>query len=244
MTTSSCRFCKTKVIRNGTHPAVFCSVACKAEWQKTQKPVTKEWLVQKYSVELLSTYQIATLVNRNPKQVWHWLKGYNIPLRTVVEELEKNAYRKRVSNGEVPPTMLGKHHSDSTKQLLSVQRRGIIPSHICGKNSNLYGKYGSLNPQWKGGVTPEREKFYKTPEWKSARKVVLKRDDFKCVECAVPISSIIVGGVKTCNLCIHHIASFAEHKSLRCDPNNLVLLCRKCHYWTHSKKNSNRKYLL
>lgn len=244
MTSSSCRFCKTEILRSGKKPAIFCSIVCKSEWQKTQKPVTKDWLVQKYLIELLSTYKIAAIVHRNPKQVWHWLKGYNIPIRTVEEELDKNAYRKKVSKGEAPPTMLGKHHSDFTKQLLSIQRKGIIPTHICGKNSSLYGKFGALNPQWKGGVTPEREKISKSPEWKLARKMVIERDGFKCIECNVPISAIKIKGKKTSNLCLHHIASFAEQRSLRCDPKNLVLLCRKCHHWTHSGKNLQRKYLL
>ena len=38
---------------------------------------------------------------------------------------------------------------------------------------------------------------------------------------------------------IHHIVSFAN-KDLRTDPNNLVLLCFKCHKWVHSKANKNK----
>ena len=243
MIKSQCKYCKSEVVRNGYKPAIFCNRICKGEWQKTQKPVDKIWLEQKYLIEKLSTYEISTIVKRNPKQVWMWLKGYNIPTRTVVEELEKNAYRKKVSAGEAPAPMLGKHHSDVTKYLLSIQRQGIVPTHICGKNSYLYGKSGNLNPQWKGGITPEREKFYKTYEWKRVYKIVLKRDNFRCVNCNAPSTSVLIGKKKISNLCVHHITSF-QNKDLRCNINNLILLCRKCHYWTHSCKNTTKKYLI
>ena len=140
--------------------------------------------------------------------------------------------------------MLGKHHSEATKKLLSDQRKGIVPSWMCGKNSHLYGKVGSLNPQWKGGITPERERLYKTKEWKKIYRAVLERDKFKCVYCNTPIKPIQKGNKKVNNLCVHHIASFTEYKDLQCDVNNLVLLCRKCHYWVHSSKNVDKKYLL
>ncbi len=46
----------------------------------------------------------------------------------------------------------------------------------------------------------------------------------------------------TRHLHYHHVASFAE-EHLRADPENLVLLCKPCHDWTHSKANANRELI-
>lgn len=66
-----CSKCGVPVTRKNPKTKTFCSPACKAEWQRDQKPVGKEWLYQKYVVEGLGTRQIGALVGRNPKQVWH-----------------------------------------------------------------------------------------------------------------------------------------------------------------------------
>ena len=83
MMKSRCKWCNKEITRRGQRPGVFCNLQCKAAWQRTQKPVGRDWLYQKYVVEGLGTYRIANLVDRNPKQVWHWLKGYNIPTRSL-----------------------------------------------------------------------------------------------------------------------------------------------------------------
>ena len=85
MIESSCKQCGKTIIRRGHRAGVFCCIGCKAEWQRSQKPVDREWLYEKYVVEGLGTYRIAKLVGRNPKQVWHWLKGYDIPTRSLWE---------------------------------------------------------------------------------------------------------------------------------------------------------------
>ena len=42
---------------------------------------------------------------------------------------------------------------------------------------------------------------------------------------------------------VHHIVSFAEEE-YRVDPDNLVLLCVKCHRFVHSKKNIEREFIV
>jgi len=69
---------------------------CKAEAQRQSKPVTKEWLQQKYVAENLSTYAIAKIVNRNPKRVYEWLVDFCIPTRPV-------------SQNRLPKTSIGPH---------------------------------------------------------------------------------------------------------------------------------------
>ena len=101
-----------------------------------------------------------------------------------------------------------------------------------GESNGMYGRRGADNPRWKGGVTPERQAFYTSREWIDAIKIVWKRDQAICQRCGKKQV------YKERKFHIHHIVPFADARDLRCDPNNLVLLCHKCHSWVHSKKNN------
>jgi transposase-like protein len=94
-------------------------------------------------------------------------------------------------------------------------------------------KAGENNPAWKGGVTPERQRIYKSQEWISVVKVVYKRDKHLCQRCGSPKHPHA-----------HHIKAWANYPELRLDPNNLVTLCEDCHVWVHSKENQNREYII
>ena len=98
-----------------------------------------------------------------------------------------------------------------------------------GNANAMYGKTGAENPNWKGGVTPERQAFYCSHEWTSAVGIVWKRAKHRCQRCGRHSSP-------TGDFHIHHIVSFAVPE-LRCEPTNLALLCPPCHWWVHSKAN-------
>lgn len=102
---------------------------------------------------------------------------------------------------------------------------------LAGKQNGMYGRTGENNSNWKGGVTPERQDFYASQEWKSACAEVYKRDNATCQKC----------GAKE-KLHVHHVIGFAN-KEIRADANNLVLLCVKCHRFVHSRKNINQEYI-
>ena len=102
---------------------------------------------------------------------------------------------------------------------------------LAGEQNGMYGRTGENSSNWKGGITPERQEFYISDEWKKACSEVYKRDNAQCQRC----------GNKD-NLHVHHIVTFAN-KELRADIDNLVLLCAKCHRFVHSKKNNNREYI-
>ena len=93
----------------------------------------------------------------------------------------------------------------------------------------MYNKSGEKNPNWKGGITAERQIFYESKEWKDVLKIIWPRDKYRCQRCFMKYNGKIP-------FHIHHISSF-KNKELRCNPNNLLLLCKKCHNWVHSKKN-------
>ena len=105
-----------------------------------------------------------------------------------------------------------------------------------GENNPMFGKNGELNKNWKGGITPERHLFYVSEEWKNAVKEVFIRDKFLCVNCGQTHKD------KKHPLHVHHIVSF-QIKSLRANTDNLIILCKTCHDWVHSKKNTNKKYI-
>jgi hypothetical protein len=86
------------------------------------------------------------------------------------------------------------------------------------------------HPNWKGGITREREAYYSRVEWKEIAKTVWRRDSGTCQRCNVHQSE------KENSFNIHHIVDF-ETVELRDKLDNLVLLCRECHSFVHSKKN-------
>jgi hypothetical protein len=160
----------------------------------------KEWLNQKYTIEGLSTTEIANITNCNHRVISFWMKKHGIKGRSVSEA------RKIKKWGQY------------------------------GIENPMFGKTGDLNGNWKGGITPERQLFYISEEWKKAVKETFIRDNFICVKCGQTHKD------KYHPLHIHHVVSF-KTSELRTDINNLVILCKDCHNWVHSKKNTNKQYI-
>lgn len=106
-----------------------------------------------------------------------------------------------------------------------------------GADNPMWNKRGELNPRWLGGITPQRQAFYTSLEWKSACCIVWKRDNATCCRCGQHKND-----ARDMPFHIHHIVSFSD-KDLRAEPSNLVLLCEVCHLWVHSKKNVKNDYI-
>ena len=205
----------------------FCSLKCKTAFQRRAKPVSREWLEQKYVVEGLDCTQIAKLVGRDSKRVWEWLRNFGIPTRS------RGCNAHQLPKGREPGFKLSAEAREKIRQARI--RDGHVPYLKNGKHW-LKGVTGSGHPSWKGGITPERQAFYATKEWASARCAVYKRDKRTCQRC---------GKVKMKGdpFDIHHIVSF-ECVELRAVVSNLVLLCEGCHYWVHSKANEKGEFVL
>lgn len=210
-------------------------MACKAAWQRKQKPVTRDWLYQKYVVEGLGAPEIAQIVGRNSKRVWEWLRNEGIPTRP------RGADERQLFKSGQPSAFAGHEHTPETRAHLReiALADGRVPFDP-KIGPPLKGKRGAETPNWKGGITPERQALYSTPEWADAVKVVWERDEGRCRRCGLNSDSV---EDKRGAFHVHHIVSFQKSRELRCEPNNLVLLCKKCHRWTHGKSNTERRFL-
>ncbi len=252
----NCKWCGKPIRRS---KAVFCNLDCKAEWQRTQKPVDREWLYQKYVTEGMGTYQIAKLVHRNPKQVYHWLNGYNIPVRKRKWELTIDPTIKPYQSKEWLANeylVKGKSSSEIADEFgitvpaiiywlqeFGIPRRTISEARaikhwgLAGELNGMYGVRGEDHPGWRGGCTPDRQAVYGSPEWAEAVGKVWQRDKRTCQRCrcvCLPNGDVAFH--------IHHIVSFSV-KELRTDVKNLVLLCINCHHWVHSPENTEKEWI-
>jgi hypothetical protein len=93
-----------------------------------------------------------------------------------------------------------------------------------GAGNPMYGKRGILNKNWKGGLTPLRQRIYAKAEWGEFARQVFARD-------------------RCCRLCeskekmeIHHIDPFSQSPLLVMDIGNVLVLCRKCHKMIQGKE--------
>lgn len=109
-----------------------------------------------------------------------------------------------------------------------------------GKGNDPYwiGVTGDKHPSFKGGLTPERQAVYSSREWVDAVKIVWARDNATCQCCGKHHNTEVNRG----NFHIHHIVTF-QVKELQTDPENLVLLCKDCHKFVHSKKNVTKQFI-
>lgn len=234
---TNCDYCGKPVTRNAAlckYANVkkhFCNTECKAAFQRLSKPVTREWLEEHYVAEGLDCAQIGRMVNRDPKSVWNWLKDFGIPTRPRgASSKTKFAKGHKLGVGRTLPTESRKKISDKCKE------RGSVPYMVNGQHW-LKTVPRDQHPKWKGGITPERQAFYASPEWKRVERLVKKRDKHTCQRC---------GKVKTRGegqqFDVHHIVSFACVK-LRAAIDNLVYLCESCHYWVHGPENTERRFI-
>lgn len=191
---------------------------------------SREWLYQKYVVDGLGCPEIGELVGRDAKTIFYWLRKYEIQTRPRGHDTRQH-FKKGVA------TNLGIKHTEEARKKISEasRQRGAVPYLRNGQHYNK-GKRGAVVHNWKGGITPERQTFYRSEEWKKVAAEVWARDEGKCQRCGLDHSE----GKRKFH--IHHIANF-DNKELRARLDNLVLLCSPCHRFVHSQKNVNGEFL-
>jgi 5-methylcytosine-specific restriction endonuclease McrA len=124
-----------------------------------------------------------------------------------------------------------------------IQRRTVSESRklkhwgSVGADNPMWNRKGELNPNWKGGITTDRQAFYASQEWKDACSFVWNREKATCQRCF-----LLHDESPDMPFHIHHIVPFSD-KELRADPTNLALLCEVCHQFVHSRRNTEMEYL-
>jgi len=153
------------------------------------------------------------------------------------------------ANGGKHP-MLGKRHSEETKNRWSILRKGIEPINkgkkglwkptkeqkekhrmkLLGHKTSLETKRKISESQkkeksywWRGGLTNEP---YPVDWGQTLRRSIRERDHYTCQICNFP------QGDRAHD--VHHI----DYHKKNCDPKNLITLCHSC----HSRTNADRKY--
>lgn len=119
--------------------------------------------------------------------------------------------------------------------------KSVSPSYskrrFCSRRCAYDAASGENHRNWKGGISGERDLFFSSREWKVAQQYVWARDKRTCQRCGV----IHESGERAFE--VHHIASWAKFPELRTDVCNLILLCRGCHQWVHSRANEERQFI-
>lgn len=197
--------------------------------------LTQEELHDRYWVQGQSCVDIARDVGRDPTTVRSWMKSYGMETRGRGQDTRQHfKHGHKLCVGRLIPTDM---REKLRQARLSDGSKGLFKpngDHV------LKGRRGAEIHSWKGGVTPERQAFYASEEWKEACRSVWQRADAKCEKCGLDHRHIDRDAMK---FHVHHVASFAKHPERRADPENLKLLCAPCHRWVHSNANTENLFL-
>jgi hypothetical protein len=195
------------------------------------RPAAKQ-LAHLYTTLGLSCPDIGWLYERDAKTVHYWLRQAGIPTRG-----RGTDPAQWLKPGD-PRSFAGTKHSAETKARISASSKGRKP-YLRGGQHWLHTVPADQNPNWKGGATPERQEFYRSPEWKAACRAVWVRDNAFCRNCGKD-HRVVRGTEPTFH--VHHVWSF-QIRETRANPALMVLLCRGCHLWVHSNGNVTRAWL-
>lgn len=114
---------------------------------------------------------------------------------------------------------MGYKHSFETKNKIKVKMRGLFS--------------GKKHPNWKGGITPEKDRIRSGIEYRLWCGSVFARDNWTCQKY----------GTRGGRLVAHHLLNFSNHPELRSAINNGTTLSEKAHKEFHKKygKRNNTK---
>jgi hypothetical protein len=102
------------------------------------------------------------------------------------------------------------------------ENSAIACSNECRKFlwSNSPDRKGDRHPNWKGGISSERDKVKISKEYKEWRESVYKKDNYVCQKCNHSEGKTLQA---------HHILNYSEYPNLRFDVTNGITLCTNCH---------------
>lgn len=154
-----------------------------------------------------------------------WNKG--IPL---VEQMSKDVNNKRKIRISIG---LKRAYNDGRKKRLVGRKKTkeeLIKQSISLKRAYQEGRMlkGEKHWNWRGGITSDKKKLYKSLKYKLWRKSVFERDNYTCKKCGK------IGG----KIEADHIKRWSDYPEVVFDLNNGQTLCYKCHRIKTGKENS------
>ena len=143
--------------------------------------------------------------------------------------MDKPLLIKMYVESRLTTEQIGKSFGVSGSCIVDWLREYRIPA----RSPNEYERpRGPESPRYINGQSTLRMKLYGRREWAALRRVVVPRDKV-CRHCGQPKIKVV----------LHHIKSWSGFPESRLDPDNVVLLCKACHDWVHSKRNTNHEFL-
>lgn len=127
-----------------------------------------------------------------------------------------------------------KKHGITTRTISQV--RSIKYWGLPGERNGMFGVTGPASPTYISGSTPERQKMFSRNVGKAFRAKVLARDGYTCRRCLSKPT-----GPRS--LHVHHLCLCGERRDLWFVVDNGVTLCRQCHLWVHSNRNTDGDWL-
>lgn len=241
----NCNFCNKLINRQiwnyGKNQPIknfFCDNKCKGSRQKLQRErlgYTKDWLFSEYIEKEKTANQIAREIGRDPKRVWEWLRDYEIPTRSRGSQDNGHHFKKGHDSA-----FKGMNHTKESKEKIRIKsiEDGRVP-YLCNGIHWLHANKDRKPASYKGGIAGERQSYASTIPWKKASIAVWVRDNSTCQNCGKEKDFTFKKG----DFHIHHIVPFSQSKELRSDLDNLILLCKVCHRWVHSKANKQMLFI-
>jgi len=137
-----------------------------------------------------------------------------------------------------PSPFKGRHHTNEAKEKLRLSRLGKPSPWKGKKNSRTTARNLANNPakkgdehwNWKGGLTSQYHKEYRSAKYTQWREAVLQRDGNRCQSC----------GSSDSVLQVRRIRSYEKYPELRYELDNGRALCTECRVALRAKKPSLR----
>lgn len=182
-------------------------------WNK--KNLNADKIVFLYKDKKQSLRQIAKEFKCDRDVITRILKENSVKIRTNSESKLLNPTRYWIGKKRYPET-IGK---------MSFYKKGHIPWN---KGKPFPQVSGERNYNWKGGITPEKQKIRGSLEYKKWRMKVFQRDRFECVNCGYRSKKSFAHGDKKCDIRADHIKPFSLYPELRLSIENGRTLCVEC----------------
>lgn len=200
---------------------------------KISWPPTKEVLTELYINQQLDCVQIAVAAGKDAKTVWYWMKKLDVPTRS------RGGHSGHEFIKGQPSAFKGKKHTEENKE--KIRQKRLLDGHVPYLKDGIHWlkHAGAQSPNWKGGLTPERQSVYSSSAWVNLVKEVWARDNAICQRCGVDHRTVDRIKIK---FHIHHKVSF-QKKAWRFEVENLILVCGPCHRWIHGKDNKNKDFI-